>query len=377
MLDSVRGLALSLQHDHGVTPEILSFEDEYSTADLAAWASLPVHLFPPKGPRVFRYSPDVGACLDHLDPVLAHTFGLWTFFSIATRQWSRRRGAPYLVTPQGMLDAWALHHSGWKKRIAGTLFERSHLEGAACLHAVCESEAAAMRAYGLKNPISIIPNGVTLPALREECRDKFAFEDQVPAGSKVLLYLGRLHPKKGLANLLRAWATVAARNRSLSGSWVLLIAGWDQGGHLQELQALAAELEVAASVRFIGPLFAGAKAAALYRADAFVLPSLSEGLPLTVLEAWAHGLPVIMTPACNLPEGFAAGAAISAEPQPSSLAAALTALFEASDTERHNMGSHGRALVEQKFTWPQAARQMRAVYDWILGGGSAPGTIAG
>ena len=290
---------------------------------------------------------------------------------MVAQNWSKRTRRPYLVTPQGMLDPWALNHARTKKQLAGWLYEGRHLRDAACLHAVCEAERDAFRAYGLRNPVCIIPNGVDLPPPGFQPPLPAGVE-QVPAGSKVLLYLGRLHGKKGLLNLLRAWAQIQAQVPASAGEWCLVIAGWDQGGHEQTLRQAARELAIEDSVRFVGALFGEAKDAAYHHADAFVLPSVSEGLPLVVLEAWSHRLPVLMTPACNLPEGFAADAAIRADPEACSLAAALVALFSASDSDRRAMGDRGRALVERRFTWSGSARAMAEVYHWLVGDAAKP-----
>ena len=106
---------------------------------------------------------------------------------------------------------------------------------------------------------------------------------------KVLLYLGRLHPKKNLANLIRAWND---SQRWRSDSWVLAIAGWDQGGYERELKRIAAS----PSVVFLGPQFGAAKSECYRAFDAFILPSLSEGLPLPVMEAWAYAQPLLLKP---------------------------------------------------------------------------------
>ena len=117
------------------------------------------------------------------------------------------------------------------------------------------------------------------------------------------------------------------------------------------------------------------KAASLACADAFVLPSLSEGLPVAVLEAWSYGLPVLMTEACNLPEGFAAGAALPIGTDRAGIAAGLRRLFALSDAERRDMGARGRALVRERFTWASVGAQMAAVYQWVLGGGPPPSCV--
>jgi poly(glycerol-phosphate) alpha-glucosyltransferase len=286
-----------------------------------------------------------------------------------------------------------LKNSRWKKRLAYALFEREHLHGARCLRALCAAEARAIRQLGLQNDIAIIPNGVDLPEMENaETLKSVPWENVVEADKKILLFLSRIHPKKGLANLLKAWA----KNRKSeignqkSDEWILAIAGWDQGGHEAELKRLCAALEIpfadirepvnggrqAASVLFLGPQFNVAKAACYHHCDAFVLPSFSEGLPMVVLEAWANAKPVLMTPECNLPEGFQAGAAIQLEPTETGVAAGLQELRRMSDTERNAMGQRARALVAERFTWPHIARQMESVHAWMLGGGK-PACFAG
>jgi glycosyltransferase involved in cell wall biosynthesis len=188
------------------------------------------------------------------------------------------------------------------------------------------------------------------------------------SGRKVLLYLGRLHPKKGLSILLRGWKTASRRERD----WVLMIAGWDQGGHRRELEQLTRELNLDDSVQFIGPLFGEARDAAYQKANAFVLPSLSEGQPLVVLEAWSHARPVIMTPECNLPEGFEEGAAISMSSTVEDAAVALGKLFGSAESTLREMGRRGRDLLIRKFSWSQIASEMFDVYKWVLGCSAPP-----
>jgi poly(glycerol-phosphate) alpha-glucosyltransferase len=197
----------------------------------------------------------------------------------------------------------------------------------------------------------------------------------LPHGKKALLYLGRLHPKKGLMNLLGSWSALGRRAPAAMDEWSLIIAGWDQGGHERELKSRAKELGIDRHVVFAGPLFEEAKAGALQRADGFVLPSFSEGLPMAVLEAWSYGKPVLMTPACNLGEGVTAGAAIEVEPDENSLTEGLGALLSATDEQRADMGRRGLELVKRKFTWPQVAAEMHAVYRWLAGGGSPPACV--
>jgi glycosyltransferase involved in cell wall biosynthesis len=372
-MDSVRNLSRFLESEHDVQVHVISVEDEFSAEDRAQWGDLSLHLIAPKYAS-FRYAPELRRQVASLTPDLVHTHGIWTYLSVATVRWSKSNGRvtprPYVVSTHGMLDPWALHNSRWKKIVAAFVFERRHLENAACIHAVNEAEAAAIRAFGLKNPICVIPNGVEVHASN-------GFDGMPPwgvdmvGGRKVLLYLGRLHPKKGLNILLRGWKEASKRERG----WVLVIAGWDQGGHQAELEQLARELKITDSVQFAGPLFGEERESAYENADAFVLPSLSEGQPLVVLEAWSHARPSLLTPECNLPEGFEKRAAIRMNTTVEGAALALGKLFALDEPALQEMGRRGRDLVIANFSWPQIASQMFAVYNWLLGHSAVPDCV--
>lgn len=351
--------------------EVFAGRDRYSEEDRPHWGRVPLHVSKKVGPSAFGYALGLSERLKATQWDVLHTHGLWMHPSVAASAWGRRTGKPWLVSPHGMLDPWAIRNARWKKRLAGLAYENRHLHGAACLHALCEAEADAFRAYGLTNPIALIPNGVDLPELTTG-RVRPDWERDLPQSARVLLFLGRLHPKKGLLALLEAWARVAD---SSNAPWRLVVAGWDQNSHRSELERLAVALRVKNSVYFAGPQFGEHKMATLQRADAFVLPSLSEGLPMAVLEAWANGLPVLMTPQCNLTKGFAAGAAVRADPEVESLSEGIEAIFNSPDGQLADMGGRGRALVEAEYNWPRIADQMCEVYRWVLGQGATPNCV--
>jgi glycosyltransferase involved in cell wall biosynthesis len=388
------------------------------------------------------YAPGFAGLLD-ADVDLAYAATLWKYPSWAVLNWQKKTGKPVVVAPHGSLDAWALNNSQWKKRLAAWFFKDEQLRRATCFRALCVAEADAIRAYGLRQRIEIVPNGVELP-------DLLTTDTEVTEGKKRLLFLGRIHPKKGLVGALRAWADLKGKMGNAKwGDWQFVIAGWDQGGHEGELKALCAELGLRiavgttkdtnshemeeaglrlagqagaafsnpstskleqdckntsptryssgaadsenlklnsyklktlspdaedADVLFYGAAFGEEKEALLRSADAFVLPSFSEGLPMSVLEAWAYGLPVVMTPECNLPEGFASRAAVeirsgagSFQTSDFSFQQGLRTLLEMSDHERAVMGMRGRRLVEEKFTWQKVAAQMLGLYEDVLG----------
>ncbi|MES2568834.1 MAG: glycosyltransferase, partial [Verrucomicrobiota bacterium] len=285
-------------------------------------------------------------------------------------QWHVQTGRPYVISAQGMLNRWAIHHQAWKKRIAAFLYEKKNLRGASCLHALSEQEIEDYRDYGLSNPVALIPNGVDIPDEPDQSVSA-PWSNVVPAGSKVLFFMGRIHQKKGLIELLKGWSCAGP----LRKEWRLVIAGWDDGGYELLVRKQIEESGLTREVFLIGSQFGEAKEAALFKADAFILPSHSEGLPIALLEAWAHRLPVLMTPQCNLPIGFTCGAAIPILPNPESIAEGLEKLFMMSNAERVGMGCKGRELIEARFTWKIVAGEMRTVYEWLAGMGPKPGCI--
>jgi len=387
LFESVRFSSHALREE-GVDVRVVALRDGFTQQDLPSWGALRPEVAEFAGPRQLLFAPGFQRALEAIQPDVMHTHGLWQPSSYAVLRYHRKSGAPYVVSPRGMLDSWALANSGWKKRLAGAVFENAHLRAAACLHALCESEVAAMRAYGLRNPVAVVPNGVALPE-----RGWRVTSDRVE-GVRVLLFLGRLHPKKGLPAALQAWAEVVKGD---GAGWRFVIAGWDQGGHESKLKKICAELGLrhtdippdqltaarllnagSSAVIFTGPAFGDAKKNLLRAADAFILPSLSEGLPMSVLEAWACGLPVLMTEECHLPEGFAAGAAVRIGGGEGmghlkfEISGGMGLVMAMSDEERAVMGRRGRELVEERFVWPKVARQMRTVYEWVLGTGPKP-----
>lgn len=365
--ESVRRLAQTQAQTNGIDVRVFGLRDRFTDEDLPAWQPLQTTCLPVRGPRAFGYAPQLARALAAFDADLSHAAGLWMYPSVAQAGWARRAKRPYVLSPHGMLDPWALRHSAWKKKLASALFEWRHLERAACLHALCEAEADAIRALGLRNPVCVVPNGVDLPSGSAPPRAPWA--GRVPAEKRVLLFLGRLHPKKGLRPLLEAWSRVR------DPAWHLVAVGWDQVGHRAELEAAARALSIADSVTFLGPLHGAEKGAAYAHAEAFILPSFSEGLPMTVLEAWAHARPTLMTEACNLPEGFAAGAAIRIDARAEPLAEQLREFFARSPEERAAIGLRASALAATRFAWARVAADLLAVYRWICGSGPQPGCV--
>lgn len=351
-----RGAAVSA---HGV-------RDAETNLDRCGWETVDLHLADPVVPSL-AYAPGLGASLRAFHPDILHLHGLWQYPSVLAERWGRRTGRPVVISTQGMLEPWALSNSRLKKRIAAAMFERRNLMQAAVIHC-SRAELPGIRAFGLSNPVAILPNGATFPTHRAGASPPWPEDER-----KTLLFLGRLHPKKGISETLAAWATLARDHPDLVSNWRLVLAGWDDGGHEERFMQEAAERGLEGSVVFPGSLFGEQKEAAFEAADAFILASHSEGFPMTVLEAWSHKLPVFKTRECNIPEGFDVGAAIEVTTDPDRLARDLSLHLAAADLPA--VGERGYALARDKFTWSSIAADLMQVYRWTLGQQEMPSCI--
>src|SRR5438067_2182028 len=269
LFQSVRGLAKAVISED-VNSSVFGISDPNSALDMLDWQPASVRTFEPQF-RAWGYSSQLVPGLITADLDILSTHGLWKYCSVASRRWHRQTARPHIVHPHGMLEPWALRNAKVKKRIAALLYENQHLRGAACLRALSEAEARSIRSYGLRNPICVIPNGVDLA----EPVDSSMLDNQKPVfrifaqGRKILLYLGRLHPKKNVANLIRAWKQTLDAHPQTRKEWVLAIAGWGQAGYECELKKLTSYYGLMGSVGFLGPLFGQEKDAAYRACDAF------------------------------------------------------------------------------------------------------------
>ncbi len=297
-----------------------------------------------------------------------HIHGLWQMSTSVAARAARAARKPYLISAHGMLEAWALANKRRKKALYTALFERKNLQDAACLHALTEAEAGDYRRFGLKNPIAVIPNGVSVPL--EASPEPFFERFPALRGKRLILFLGRIHFKKGLDILAEAWARVSRQWPEAQ----LVLAGPDFEHTQSAVEKRLAELGVAERVSFTGMLGTELKWSALAAAECFVLPSYSEGLSVSVLEAMGMGLPVIVTEQCNLPHIVTHACGWTIQPEAGALEGALESVLRASAAERSSFGKNGRRLVSERYSWPTIGRQMTAVYDW-LAGGPKPGNV--
>lgn len=300
---------------------------------------------------------------------LVHQHAIWAGLSRISLAARMKHGIPTVVTPHGSLEKWALGKSGFKKKIALALYEHENLKQASCLYACSEPEVASFRDFGLKNPVAVIPNGVTSDWL--SCQGNagdFRSQHKIPDGKKIILFLSRISPKKGLPMLIEA----LAMNRDRLREWHLVIAGADEFNHKIDVENLIQTKNLAENVTFSGQLFDQAKVDAFAAADLFVLPTLSENFGIVVIEALGTGTPVITTKGAPWGLLLSSGCGWWADVTQGAITEALRDAFSRTPEQLREMGQRGKELVVSSFTWQQAAQKTVRLYDWLLGRGEQP-----
>lgn len=293
--------------------------------------------------------------VDALSGATLHMHGLWQMPNLYPARAARKYGVPLILSPRGMLGAEALAFSRTRKRAFWALAQERAVKQVNCFHATCEAEAEDIRRAGLSAPIAIIPNGIDIqPTLAK-------------LAGKSVLYLGRVHPKKGIDRLIRAWGMIADRYPA----WTLRIVGPSEIGCRDELESLVHTLRTP-RVIFEGPLFGSDKYDAYSAAGVVVLPTLNENFGMVVAEALATGVPVISTKGAPWSGLETNRCGWWVDHGPDALAKALTSCISLSDEERQAMGTRGRTWMLKEFGWDTIAANMARVYEWCSGRGDRP-----
>jgi len=335
---SVSGLSKALQQrGHDVT--VVGASDANYEQDKGQWGDVPVIHSSASG---YGFRRELLTKARALRPDVYHVQGIWSAVTVSGL-WASRGQAGTVVSPRGMCDPWILARSPLRKKVHGALFERPLLRRSVA-HALCESERISIAAYVPGTRIEVVPNGI----------DGGPAEAPDLSGKSGTLYLGRLHEKKQTVELVKAWEAGPGRRGEQ-----LTIAGWGSPAYEEKLRKLVDE---APNVGFVGSAYGEAKASLLREARFFILPSLSEGLPMAVLEALSYGAIPIITDECNLPELIVDGTAISLREDLSNLDAIYLGQTKRSGSA---LTDHSAACMtrSEDYRWSAIAEKMEAIYE--------------
>jgi glycosyltransferase involved in cell wall biosynthesis len=294
-------------------------------------------------------------------PDVIHDNGIWWSHNRVIARYARRHCIPRLVSPRGMLEPWARQHKQLRKALAWRLYQRRDLLTASALHATSPQELDNLSVLFPYHPARMIGNGLDMPPLA-----KCAFDRGVRAGGlRQALFLGRLHPVKGLPMLVAAW-------KQACPGWKLVLAGPDEGGHRQELEQLIAAAGLADAIEFAGPVRGDEKDRLFAKSQLFILPSHSESFGMSIGEAFAHALPVITTQNVPWPQISEANCGWRVPATPEGLASAVREATTCEFDELAVMGRRGRALVAREFGWERITDQFIAFYEALISQGPRP-----
>jgi glycosyltransferase involved in cell wall biosynthesis len=287
-------------------------------------------------------------------PDVIHDNGLWLPHNHSIAAAADAANIPRVLSTRGMLEPWARAHKRLKKSIAWRFYQRKDVARASSIHATSAVEAANIVRMNLSVPVSVIPNGVDLP--------QSVLDTTVKSATRVrrAVFIGRLHPVKGLPMLIEAWSRVQPAD------WILQIAGPDEAGHRTLLEKQIEKAQLGNVISFTGTVHGDAKDEILVNADLFVLPTHSESFGMAVAEALSYAVPVLTTLAAPWPAIIERKCGWLAEPTPDGIAAALNAAISVDDAARQAMGRRGRAFVESELSWQKVASDFDTLYRRVI-----------
>ena len=353
----------------GVNCEIVTTRGYRVGIDQISSPGVPIYSFDTGFPARFwtAYSPELSRFLnenaDRFD--LIHIHQVWHYPVYAAFRSARKNKLPCVLTIRGELSDWGLRQKALKKRIYRLVLLDRMLQNVSMLHALTRAEKDLVVKLGYETPVVVAPNGIeTAPFEALPAPAEFINRFPVLKGKRIILFLGRLHAKKGLDILARSFSTIAKRFEDV----VLLVVGPNKFGTQEKMEAILSSEDLLGRTVFTGLLTGEDKLAAFSCADLFVLPSHSEGFANAVLEAMAARLPVVITKGCEFPEVSEHEAGLIVESDEGPITEAISLLLSNAVLCKR-MGQQGHKLVTKRYSWQATAAIMVNLYQALVAGG--------
>lgn len=300
---------------------------------------------------------------------LIHAQNLWNPFYHTMAKIARKHGIPYIMTPRGCLEPWAYKGQGFirnmKKKLAMLLYQKNDLQKANCILATANMEANNLRELGISAPIAVIPNGIDVSEYK--CRS-LADKDHV---KKQIVFLSRIHQKKGIEFLINAWYKL----KDKYSDWNIVIAGNGEDTYIQQLKNLISSKKLQDSIKIIPPVFGDAKHKLYCESSLFVLPTYSENFGMVIAEAMSCGVPVITTNGTPWQELNEKRLGWCIDLSLDNLVSALSTAIELGQDSLFEMGQRCSQHVHETYQYTEVAEKNTAVYNWVVNGAVKPDYI--
>jgi glycosyltransferase involved in cell wall biosynthesis len=369
---SEENLCIHLQKRQ-IQPVIFSFHYPYDDRE-KKWETIKVHSLSYNplrrwmagwNPQAFK---EFCAAVKEEKISLIHNQGLWLFPNLYARLCAQKFQLPLITSVRGMLEPWALKKNALKKKIAWFLYEKNNLESVNVFHATSELEAESIRQMGFRQPIAVIPNGMNIAT--KAFQDTCSYFKELK-NKRILLFLSRIDPKKGLERLLEVWQELSPKY----SEWHLVIAGSGDEAYVQSLKEKAKQKLLQNKILWTGFVDGEYKQELWKRAQLSILPSFSENFGNVVIEALSHAVPVITTQGTPWKELSDYQCGWWAENSQEAIEKALREALIKSPEELRQMGQRGFEHVRSQYDWNEIAEKMTATYDWMLGQGEKPAHV--
>lgn len=313
-----------------------------------ALEGMKIQFFDSKVLRWFSLLNEFRIFLKEEKPDIVHINGIWAPQNWGFQKVAQELGIKVVLSPHGMLEPWIVSHNPWKKKIGLFLYQNKAIRTADHLHATALMEKESIRNLGYINDIAIIPNGIDLSEIKK--KKKYY-------GSKKIVFLSRIHPKKGIELLLDAWRTTN------TAGWSLEIAGNGDASYIQILTQNASDIN---NVHFVGAKYGEEKWDFLRAADVMILPTHSENFGIVVAESLAVGLPVITTKGTPWEDLNAHNCGWWIDLSVNNISSTLTTVFLKDAEELQELGENGMKLIQAKYNINQIGIDIIKLYNKIL-----------
>ena len=303
---------------------------------------------------------------------------MWAKSYHQVAQIARKHNIPYLITPRGMLEPWSLSQKKWKKKLALMLYQMKDLQKAVCIFTTAEMEAKHVRDLGVKVPMSVIPNGIET--------DGYACRTSIEGVKKQILFLSRVHVKKGIELLIDAFSMLRAESLEFR-DWSVVIVGNGEADYIESLKMKVKSMDLEDCIKILPPMFGEAKTRLYQESSLFCLPSYSENFGMVIAEAMSCGVPAITTNGTpwQLLNGDCTtmGASLDKlgndkrtgwciELSVENLVKTLREAMSMDSAALYEMGQRGSRMINENFNYRSVAKKTKDLYEWIVKGGVKP-----